>query len=244
MTKQAVIVAGGLGSRFGGRTTLMPKGFIEIEGIPMVERSVQKLIKAGIEEIIIGTGHCSEWYDKLAEKFPCIKTVRNDDYENTSSMGTLSVCVPYIKGSFLLLESDLIYDINGLSVLINDERENVILASGPSNSHDEVFLKTNEEGNLINVSKDKAIIPEPSGELVGITKISKDAILKMDNYYKSNLDTLKKLDYEHALVELAKTDYVYLNKIEDYAWTEIDDEQMLDRALSLIYPKIKQNEKI
>ena len=35
-----------------------------------------------------------------------------------------------------------------------------------------------------------------------------------------------------------------LNKIEDYAWTEIDDEQMLDRALSLIYPKIKQNEKI
>ena len=65
-----------------------------------------------------------------------------------------------------------------------------------------------------------------------------------DNYYKSNLDTLKKLDYEHALVELAKTDYVYLNKIEDYAWTEIDDEQMLDRALSLIYPKIKQNEKI
>lgn len=244
MTKQAVIVAGGLGSRFGGRTTLMPKGFIEIEGIPMVERSVQKLIKAGIEEIIIGTGHCSEWYDKLAEKYPCIKTVRNDDYENTSSMGTLSVCVPYIEGSFLLLESDLIYDINGLSVLINDERENVILASGPSNSHDEVFLKTNEEGNLINVSKDKAIIPEPSGELVGITKISKDAILKMDNYYKSNLDTLKKLDYEHALVELAKTDYVYLNKIEDYAWTEIDDEQMLDRALSLIYPKIKQNEKI
>lgn len=244
MTKQAVIVAGGLGSRFGGRTTLMPKGFIEIEGIPMVERSVQKLIKAGIEEIIIGTGHCSEWYDKLAEKYPCIKTVRNDDYENTSSMGTLSVCVPYIKGNFLLLESDLIYDFNGLSVLINDSRDNVILASGASNSHDEVFLKTNEEGNLINVSKDKAIIPEPSGELVGITKISKDAILKMDNYYKSNLDTLKKLDYEHALVELAKTDYVYLNKIEDYAWTEIDDEQMLDRALSLIYPKIKQNEKI
>ena len=157
MVKQAVIVAGGLGSRFGGRTTLMPKGFIEIEGVPMVERSVQKLIKAGIEEIIIGTGHCSEWYDKLAEKYPCIKTVRNDDYENTSSMGTLSVCVPYIKGSFLLLESDLIYDFNGLSVLINDPRDNVILASGASNSHDEVFLKTNDEGNLINVSKDKKL---------------------------------------------------------------------------------------
>ena len=60
MIRQAVIVAGGLGSRFGDRTKLMPKGFIEIDGVPMVERSVQKLIAAGIEEIIIGTGHCRE----------------------------------------------------------------------------------------------------------------------------------------------------------------------------------------
>ena len=36
MIKQAVIVAGGLGSRFGDRTKLMPKGFIEIDGIAMV----------------------------------------------------------------------------------------------------------------------------------------------------------------------------------------------------------------
>jgi len=53
MIRQAVIVAGGLGSRFGNRTKEMPKGFIEIDGVPMVERSVQKLIAAGIEEIIL-----------------------------------------------------------------------------------------------------------------------------------------------------------------------------------------------
>ena len=68
MIKQAVIVAGGLGSRFGDRTKLMPKGFIEIEGVAMVERSVRKLIASGVEEIIIGTGHCSEYYDELANK--------------------------------------------------------------------------------------------------------------------------------------------------------------------------------
>ena len=142
MIKQAVIVAGGLGSRFGDRTKLMPKGFIEIEGVAMVERSVQKLIASGVEEIIIGTGHCSEYYDELAKKYHIIKTVRNDNYANTSSMGTLEVCVPYIKGDFLLLESDLIYDSVGLKVLHNETLKNVILASGKSNSHDEVYLKT------------------------------------------------------------------------------------------------------
>ncbi|MBQ3837650.1 MAG: NTP transferase domain-containing protein, partial [Treponema sp.] len=78
MVKQAIIAAGGLGSRFGDRTKEMPKGFIPIDGVPMVERSVQKLIASGVEEIIIGTGHCSEAYDELAKKYSVIKTVKNE----------------------------------------------------------------------------------------------------------------------------------------------------------------------
>ena len=61
-------MAGGLGSRFGGRTKAMPKGFIEIDGIAMVERSVQKLIAAGVEEIIIG------------EKLPDVSKLQNRYY--------------------------------------------------------------------------------------------------------------------------------------------------------------------
>lgn len=244
MIRQAVIVAGGLGSRFGDRTKLMPKGFIEIDGIPMVERSVRKLIEAGIEEIIIGTGHCSEYYDELAKKYHVIKTVRNDNYNNTSSMGTLEVCVPYIKGDFILLESDLIYDAVGLKVLQNDYRPNVILASGKSNSHDEVYLAADSNNVLNEVSKNKEIIPDPAGELVGITKISKQCVLKMMEYYKSSPDLIK-LDYESALKYVSTHgEPVFVKKVEYYAWTEIDDESMLDRALTQIYPRIKENEEI
>ena len=244
MIRQAVIVAGGLGSRFGDKTKLMPKGFIEIEGIPMVERSVQKLIAAGIEEIIIGTGHCSQYYDELAKKYHVIKTVRNDNYANTSSMGTLEVCVPYITGDFILLESDLIYDAVGLKVLQNEERSNVILASGKSNSHDEVYLAADANGVLTEVSKNKEIIPNPAGELVGITKISKACLNKMMAYYKSSPDLIK-LDYESALKQVsAEGESVYVHKIEYYAWTEIDDQEMLERAINEIYPRIKENEEL
>lgn len=244
MIRQAVIVAGGLGSRFGDKTKLMPKGFIEIEGTPMVERSVQKLIAAGIEEIIIGTGHCSQYYDELAKKYHVIKTVRNDNYANTSSMGTLEVCVPYITGDFILLESDLIYDAVGLKVLQNEERSNVILASGKSNSHDEVYLAADANGVLTEVSKNKEIIPNPAGELVGITKISKACLNKMMAYYKSSPDLIK-LDYESALKHVsAEGESVYVHKIEYYAWTEIDDQDMLERAINEIYPRIKENEEL
>ncbi len=227
MIRQAVIVAGGLGSRFGGRTQAMPKGFIEIDGVPMVERSVKKLIAAGVEQIIIGTGHCSEWYDRLAQKYSCIKTVRNDNYADTSSMGTLAVCAPLVTGDFYLLESDLLYDSVGLRVLANDARADVILASGATHSEDEVYLAADGNGVLTRVSKDKSLVPNPAGELVGITKLTKATLDKMLAYYNSDA-ALIKLDYENALEHVAKdaASPVYVRTVQYYAWTVIDDEAM------------------
>ncbi|MBR1402560.1 MAG: 2-aminoethylphosphonate--pyruvate transaminase [Treponema sp.] len=248
MIKQAVIMAGGLGSRFGGRTKEMPKGFIEIDGVAMVERSVQKLIAAGIEEIIIGTGHCSEYYDELAKKYPCIKTVRNDNYAATSSMGTLEVCAPLVKESALLLESDLLYDAIGLFVLQNDEHDNVILASGKTNSHDEVYLETDENGVLSLVSKNKESIKQLAGELVGISKVTKSFLDKMVAFYDKTREENAKIDYETVFCKIAQDkdngEPIFVRKIEYYAWTEIDDEAMLDRANKEIYPRVKENESL
>ena len=237
-------MAGGLGARFGGRTKEMPKGFIEIDGMAMVERSVQKLIAAGFEEIIIGTGHCSEYYDNLAKKYSCIKTVRNDNYANTSSMGTLEVCIPYIEESAFLLESDLLYDSIGLFVLENDSHKNVILASGKTDSKDEVWLETDEKGVLSNVSKDKSKITNLAGELVGISKVSKSFLCKMADYYSATRSENVKIDYETVFCRIAQQEPIYVRKIEYYSWTEIDDESMLERANKLIYPHIKENESL
>ncbi len=247
MVKQAIIAAGGLGSRFGDRTKEMPKGFIPIDGVPMVERSVQKLIASGVEEIIIGTGHCSEAYDELAKKYSVIKTVKNENYANTSSMGTIAVCAPFIKGDFFLLESDLLYDAVGLKVLANDERENVVLASGATHSDDEVYLENGSDGALCRATKDKASVKNLAGELVGISKLSKACLDDMMAWYKADAGRIK-ADYESVLAEISSAaafnSKVYVRKIEYYAWTEIDDEAMLKRAVEQIWPRVKENESL
>lgn len=239
-------MAGGLGSRLKGRTTAMPKGFLEIDGHAIVEWSVQKLIAAGIEEIIIGTGHCHEWYDKLAKKYHIIKTVCNTNYANTGSMGTLEVCAPYVKGDVLVLESDLIYDSIGLQVLINDQRRNVILASGPTESGDEVYVQTSECSVLENLSKDRSRIAEVAGELVGITRLSESTLKRMCEYAAAHHDDLPKMEYEHAMqyVSSKRNDPIYIKKIEYYAWREIDCEEHLEMATAVIYPRIKENEEL
>lgn len=244
MIKQAVILAGGMGTRLNDVTKNMPKGFLEIDEVPIVEQSIRKLINCGIEEIIIGTGHCNEWYDKLAQKYHIIKTIKNENYNETSSMGTLEICAPFINGDFLLLESDLIYDEIGLKVLINDSHDNVILASGKTNSFDEVYLDFNDDDILTNVSKNIEDVVNPNTELVGISKISKEILNKMVDVYSKNRSEYKKIDYENVLQILAKNNPIYVHKINHYVWAEIDDERMFERAVNEIYPHIVENEKL
>jgi len=244
MIKQAVIVAAGLGSRLKEKTVSMPKGFLELGGIAIVEWSVQKLLACGIEKIIIGTGYHAEAYDELAKKYPAIQTAFSADFETTSSMATLSVCAPHVTDDFLLLESDLIYDSIGLNVLCNDIHENVILASGATNSGDEVYLEAANGSFLKALSKNKAELNSTYGELVGITKISRSLLSAMCAYYEKKRSELPKLDYEHAIMACTDSNPVFIRKIEYYAWREIDDDSHLEMAQNEILPLIQENESL
>ena len=238
-------MAGGLGSRLGPRTAEMPKGFLEIDGVPIVEQSVRKLIANGIEEIIIGTGHCSGYYERLAQMYPCIRLVKNERYADTGSMGTLACCATLVKYDFLLLESDILYDSIGLSVLINDSRRDVILASGKTNSGDEVYLESDKDGDLTAESKDKEKIKNIAGELTGITKLTKHTLDQMVSYMDVHLKDIPKMEYEAAMEYVSNNGSpISIHKVEYYVWCEIDDESHLKRALESVYPHIKENEDV
>jgi 2-aminoethylphosphonate-pyruvate transaminase len=241
--KQAVILAGGLGSRLKEKTASIPKGFLELGGRKIVEWSIQKLIACGIEKIIIGTGYHGEYYDELAKKYHSIQTIFNADYEKTGSMATLSVCAPFVTEDFLLLESDLIYDSIGLTVICNDVHENVILASGATNSGDEVYIEA-QNYFLKAVSKKREELSFICGELVGISKLTPAILQSMCSYSEKCKTEFPKLDYEHAIASCTDKHAVFVRKIEYFAWREIDDANHLKIAETEILPRILENESL
>ena len=146
MINTAVILAAGLGSRLKNRTKDKPKGFLELEGKSLIERSVDNLLSVGISKIYIGTGYLSEVYDKFSDNYPQIETIKSYKYETTSSMYTLYNMSKVIKDDFLLLESDLLYEIDALNQLIDDETKDVILSSGKTSSNDAYQCYRSSEG--------------------------------------------------------------------------------------------------
>jgi 2-aminoethylphosphonate-pyruvate transaminase len=236
----AVFLAAGLGSRLKGLAENKPKGFLEIDGVALIERSVQNLLHAGIRNFIIGTGFLSDIYEDFASKYNAV-CVRNDSFANTGSMFTLYNMLNHINNDFLLLEADLLYHSSGLEILIEDEHNDSILASGRTFSGDEVYVETDRESYLVNMSKSQSSLASVDAELVGITKISIPTFKKMCEVSAMLFPGNPKLDYEYALVAVSKNEKIYVKKVENYVWCEIDDETHYQRALSKIYPLLKQS---
>ncbi|HRY73758.1 MAG TPA: NTP transferase domain-containing protein, partial [Spirochaetia bacterium] len=242
MVREAVILGAGLGSRLKGRTEAMPKGFLEIGGMPMVERSVRKLIAAGVERIIIGTGHCAKFYEELAAKYLVVETVLNPAYASSGSMRTLYELRGKVKHDFFLLESDLIYDEIGLFALANDPRPDLILASGATKSGDEVYLETGPDGRLLRLSKKLGDLSRNDGELVGITKLTPAALKRMCDFAEANFAEKPMLEYEHAMAGASAALPIAVKRVEHYLWREIDDEAHLAMAVNEVYPRIEEAE--
>ena len=234
-----VILAAGLGSRLEHRTKQKPKGFIEVEGKSLIERSITHLLGAGIQKIIIGTGYLAGHFDSLREKYP-IQTFRNSDYAATGSMYTLHLLRSMISEPFLLLESDLLYEDRAINYLLKDPLDNIILASGPTQSGDEVFIQATGQNVLQQMSKDRRLLKHISGELVGITKLSVAVLNAMCAFAESEYEKGNRaMHYEDALVGIADEHHVHVKVVDDLIWCEIDDENHLSRALNIVYPKIK-----
>ena len=231
MIKTAVIMAAGLGTRFGKMTETMPKGFIQAGNKPMVIGSIEALLECGIEKIIIGTGYMKEKYEALCAKYPQIKCVYSPRYAETNSMYTLYNCREAIGNKdFLLLESDIIFSKNAIEEIIAEPHPDVMLITPVIKFQDQYYVEHDNSGKLIMCSTDKSAI-NAKGELVGIHKLSSAFYHKMCSEYAKIVDEKPKLGYEYMLLEMScNHKAVYVLNSPNVKWYEIDDEQDLQYA--------------
>lgn len=240
----AVILAAGLGSRLKEHGKTQPKGFLRLGEQPIVEESIQRLRAAGIQRVIIVTGHLREFYEELRERYAeLIETVHNIKFAESGSMYSLYCARDRLNDDFLLLESDIIYERRALDGVLAFPHDNVVLLSGRTDSGDEVYVEAN--GAVIRaMSKDKSRLGTGiAGELVGITKVSRALFAQMVTNAEQAFERTLHLDYETGcLVGVAQHYPVYYHLIPDLLWSEIDDAAHLARARSAVYPAIVQRD--
>lgn len=240
--RTAVILAAGRGTRLAGELTDRPKGFIRIGAQPIVEESIEWLLAAGIQDVIVATGHLAEQYEALARRRAgIVQTVHNGRFADSGSMYSLYCARELIRGPFLLLESDLVYEPRALTTLLEGPAEDAILLSGPTGAGDEVFVAT-RGGFLAGMSKRRAdLAGDVAGELVGITRISSALFELMCGIARVAFRQTLMFDYEtDCLVAAGRERPIACPLVPDLLWGEIDDPGHLARVRDEVYPELQR----
>ena len=197
----------------------------------MIIRSIETLLSCGIERIILGTGYNKEAYEALQADFPQIETCFSPRYADTNSMYTLYNTRDVIgDDSFLLLESDLVFERKAILSLLDDEFPDVMLVSSLTKFQDQYYVEYDCNHILTSCSVDKDAL-EAKGELVGIHKLSNTFYRRMCADYATILESQPKLGYEYELLRMSRSvSPVRVLRVEGLKWYEIDDEADLSYA--------------
>lgn len=105
--KRAIFLAAGFGSRMIPLTFNTPKPLIKVHGKSMIEYLLEAVDKAEIKEKIVVVGYLGEYFEVLKNKYPDIKLVQNDLYNDANNISSALMVKDYFENAYVL-ESDLV----------------------------------------------------------------------------------------------------------------------------------------
>jgi len=225
----AVILAAGRGLRFGPGGETLPKGLIEVGGKSLIERSIDFLLSSGIQKIVMVTGHLADIYVDRLGHIKEIQFIFNPDYAKSGSMQSLALCDHFVFEDFILLDSDIIYELGILHSLLAHNAENSIAISHITQAGDEVWVQ-GTKNRVTSLRKKRDEDGEPLlGEFTGISKVSRvmlDNLLAIDSVEKP----MRSSEYEDFFTAAAVQVEIEPVNIKYAKWGEVDTPEQLERV--------------
>ena len=108
--RNAIILAAGFGMRMVPINMEIPKGLLEVNGEPLIERLIKQLHDAGISEIFIVVGFLKEQYEYLIDEYG-VELIVNPCYASKNNLHSLKLVLDHISNTYII-PCDLWCDIN------------------------------------------------------------------------------------------------------------------------------------
>lgn len=99
--KNAVILAAGYGMRMVPINTELPKGLLEVNGEPLIERTIRQLHERDIENIYVVVGFMKESYEYLIDEYG-VEFLYNDEYAVKNNLHSLYQARNVLENSYII----------------------------------------------------------------------------------------------------------------------------------------------
>lgn len=232
--KRAIILAAGFGMRMVPINTEIPKGLLEIDGEPLIERIIKQLHTIGIKEIYIVVGFLKEQYEYLIDKYE-VELVVNSDYANKNNLHSLKLVKEHLENAYVIpcdiwcnknpFSSNEMYSWYMVSDLVDDESN----------------VRVNRKMELVNVPKNSG-----GNTMIGICYLVKEDAKKVVTRIEELTQEKKydKIFWEEVLYQnnrmiisakvVHSIDVVEINTYEQLRELDSNSNQLKTEAIEII----------
>lgn len=121
---QAVILAGGAGTRLRPLTYVVPKSLLPVGGKPLIERTIQYLKSYGVRDVVICVAYLKKQImTTIGDGSSLGVRVRYGEAdEPLGTGGQLRTAEPYLEDQFLAMNGDIVTSLNLSSLVAAHER--------------------------------------------------------------------------------------------------------------------------
>ena len=105
--KRAIFIAAGFGSRMVPVTLNTPKPLVRVKGKRIIDGLLDMCLSVGINEIYIVRGYLGSQFDQLLEKYPMIKFIENDLYNEANNISSALLAKDLLENAYVF-EADLL----------------------------------------------------------------------------------------------------------------------------------------
>ncbi|MBO7590345.1 MAG: phosphocholine cytidylyltransferase family protein [Prevotella sp.] len=169
-----VILAAGMAKRLRPLTDACPKCLLKIGERTLLQRTVDAMIAAGINELVVVTGYRAEMIrDFLTKQYPSLNIhfIHNGDYEHNNNIFSLWMTRPYTDGKdFLLSDSDILFDPALIRAVLAAEG-NALALNRHECGEEEIKVIVDADNRIMELSK-TCSIEQAIGESVGFEKMT------------------------------------------------------------------------
>ena len=171
-----VILAAGMAKRLRPLTDTKPKCLLEVGKRTLLERTVDAMRQAGIQEFLVVTGYRGEMIREFLTIHYPLSTIHyldNIDYEHNNNIYSLWMACQKVRGcDFLLMDSDILCDPAAV-VRIAQAQTSALAVNRHELGEEEMKVVVDADSRITEISK--TCRPEDAmGESVGIEKITAD----------------------------------------------------------------------
>lgn len=229
----AIILAAGVGKRFGPDASRHPKALLEVDGEALVERLVRQLGRAGVGRIVVVIGFRADLMETALAGAANVTLVQNPDFRRGAILSLWSART-YLEGPVLVMDADVFAPFEMIDRLVRSANGSCFLLDGrvPPSGEEQMLLV--QGPRVVDIARVPRGSYDGLGESVGFLKLAAPATAVLRELLDARVACGDKdLEHEEVYPELLRRVVVGFERVDDLDWTEIDFPSDLERARSL-----------